>query len=105
MASRVFDTYIPGSEEHLVSFINFINNGRVLCMAVQVSRSCQEEESSPGGKRRAHWEGRGELTGREEESSLGGKRRAHREGRGELTGREEESSPGGLAVLDVSPPV
>ena len=71
MASRVFDTYIPGSEEHLVSFINFINNGRVLCMAVQVSRSCQEG--------RAHREGRGELTGREGKSSPGGKGRAHRE--------------------------
>jgi len=37
MAVRVFDTYIPGSEESLVSFLNSISSGRVLCMAILVS--------------------------------------------------------------------
>ena len=37
MAARVFDTYMPGSEDDLVSFINSISEGRVLCLAILVS--------------------------------------------------------------------
>ena len=37
MASRVFDTYMPGSVEPLVSFINSLSDGRILCLAILVS--------------------------------------------------------------------
>jgi len=37
MASRVFDTYMPGAEDDLVSFLNSISNNRVLCLAILVS--------------------------------------------------------------------
>ena len=37
MAVRVFDTYMPGSEDDLVSFINSVSDGRLLCLAIVVS--------------------------------------------------------------------
>lgn len=37
MATKVFDTYMPGAEDDLVSFFNSISDGRVLCLAVLVS--------------------------------------------------------------------
>ena len=37
MAARVFDTYMPGSVEPLVSFINSLSDGRILCLAILVS--------------------------------------------------------------------
>ena len=37
MAARVFDTYSPGSEDILVSFLNSLSDGRILCLAIQVS--------------------------------------------------------------------
>ena len=37
MASRVFDTYMPGSVEPLISFINSLSDGRILCLAIMVS--------------------------------------------------------------------
>ena len=37
MAARVFDTYMPGGEEPLISFINSISDGRILCLAILVS--------------------------------------------------------------------
>lgn len=36
MASRVFDTYMPGGEEDLVGFLNSISDGRILCLAIEV---------------------------------------------------------------------
>ena len=37
MASRVFDTYMPGAEDDLVSFLNSISKNRVLCLGILVS--------------------------------------------------------------------
>ncbi len=37
MAVRVFDTYMPGAEDDLVSFFNSVSDGRVLCLAIVVS--------------------------------------------------------------------
>ena len=37
MAVRVFDTYMPGAEDDMVSFVNSISDGRVLCLGIVVS--------------------------------------------------------------------
>lgn len=37
MAARMFDTYMPGGEEPLISFINSISDGRIICLAILVS--------------------------------------------------------------------
>ena len=34
MAARVFDTYLPGSDEAMVVFINSISDGRILCLSI-----------------------------------------------------------------------
>ena len=34
MAARVFDTYLPGSDEAMVAFINSISDGRILCLSI-----------------------------------------------------------------------
>ncbi len=36
MAVRVFDTYSPGSEDVLITFLNTLSDGRILCLAIQV---------------------------------------------------------------------
>ena len=40
MAARVFDTYMPGSVEPFISFINSLSEGRILCLAILVSFCC-----------------------------------------------------------------
>ena len=37
MAAKVFDTYMPGAEDDLVSFLNSVGEGRILCFAILVS--------------------------------------------------------------------
>ena len=44
MAARVFDTYMPGSVEPLVSFINSLSDGRILCLSILVSDDCTKQE-------------------------------------------------------------
>ena len=36
MAARVFDTYIPGAADTLVTFINSISDERIVCFAILV---------------------------------------------------------------------
>ena len=36
MASRIFDTYIPGGDESLPTFINSLADGRIICFAILV---------------------------------------------------------------------
>ena len=47
MAARVFDTYMPGSVEPLISFINSLSDGRILCLAILVSSYHKQVASSP----------------------------------------------------------
>ena len=37
MAARVFDTYTPGTEDFMVTFLNSLSDGRILCFAILVS--------------------------------------------------------------------
>ena len=37
MASRVFDTYIPGGDDNLPAFLDSLANGRTICFTILVS--------------------------------------------------------------------
>lgn len=37
MAARVFDTYVAGSDESMVVFVNSISEHRIMCFAIMVS--------------------------------------------------------------------
>ena len=37
MASRVFDTYIPGGDDNLPAFLDSLANGRIICFTILVS--------------------------------------------------------------------
>ena len=37
MASRVFDTYIPGGDDNLPAFLESLANGRIVCFTILVS--------------------------------------------------------------------
>ena len=36
MASRVFDTYIPGGDDNLPAFLDSLANGRIICFTILV---------------------------------------------------------------------
>ena len=36
MATKTFDTYLPGSDEVMVTFLNSISDGRILCFTIMV---------------------------------------------------------------------
>ena len=61
MAVRVFDTYLPGNEETLVSFLDSVMDERILCFVIAVSvrgRGAPQQCGSatvPGGSTSAVW--------------------------------------------------
>ncbi|XP_064386754.1 protein O-linked-mannose beta-1,2-N-acetylglucosaminyltransferase 1-like [Halichondria panicea] len=48
MAVRVFDTYSPGSEDVLITFLNTLSDGRILCLAIQDEGSFHLKEAGRG---------------------------------------------------------